>query len=165
MNAAIFLSRWLLMPFLAGLLLSLFPLMYRFFTDLYALASQMAHMHWHDTITGVLYLVDLALVANLILIVVFSLYENFIRRIDIETHRDWPEGLTEVDFGALKQRLLASVVSIAAIEALAWYFDLETISDTSKLVWVAAIPFVPALVMLIVAAADWLSERRKPAAD
>ena len=85
-------------------------------------------------------LVDLALTANLVLIVIFSSYENFIRRIDPDAHPDWPEGLTQVDFGELKQKLLGSIVGIAAVDALAWYFDLEKEPDTSKLVWVLGFP-------------------------
>ncbi len=97
-------------------------------------------MNWHDTVTGVLNLVDMALTANLVLIVIFSSYENFIRRINAADHPDWPEGLTQVDFGELKQKLLGSVVGIAAVDALAWYFDLEKVADTSKLGWVLAFP-------------------------
>ena len=97
-------------------------------------------MNWHDLVTGVLNLVDLALTANLILIVIFSSYENFIRRIDAAAHPDWPHGLTQVDFGALKQKLLGSIVGIAAVDALAWYFDLEKITDTSRLALGAGFP-------------------------
>jgi uncharacterized protein (TIGR00645 family) len=160
-QASIFFSRWLLAPFLLGLLLCLFVLMYRFFGDLFLLIVQTPMTNWHDVVTSVLNLVDLALTANLILIVIFSSYENFIRRIDASDHPDWPEGLTQVDFGALKQKLLGSVVGIAAVDALAWYFDLEKEPDTSKLIWVMGFPLVFALVMLILAAADWLSDNRK----
>ena len=103
-QASIFFSRWLLAPFLLGLLLCLVLLLYRFFADLFVLAIQLLHMNWHDLVTNVLNLVDLALTANLILIVIFSTYENFIRRIDPAEHPDWPEGLTQVDFSALKQK-------------------------------------------------------------
>jgi uncharacterized protein (TIGR00645 family) len=109
----------------------------------------------------VLNLVDLALTANLVLIVIFSSYENFIRRIDPADHPDFPEGLTQVDFGALKQKLLGSIVGIAAVDALAWYFDLDKIPDSPKLYWVLAFPLALALVMLILAVADWFSDQRK----
>jgi len=116
-QAAVFFSRWLLAPFLLGLLLCLALLIYRFFADLFVLAIQVQSLNWHDLVTGVLNLVDLALTANLILIVIFSGFENFIRRIDAAAHPDWPEGLTQVDFGALKQKLLGSIVGIAAVDA------------------------------------------------
>jgi hypothetical protein len=92
-------------------------------------------------VTGVLNLVDLTLTANLILIVIFSSLREFHPpKIDSADHPDWPEGLTQVDFGELKQKLLGSIVSIAAVDALAWYFDLEKYADTSRLVWVLAFP-------------------------
>ena len=97
-QASIFFSRWLLAPFLLGLLLCLLLLLYRFFADLVVLTIQLPQMNWHDLVTNVLNLVDLALTANLILIVIFSSYENFIRRIDAAEHPDWPVGLTQVDF-------------------------------------------------------------------
>ena len=125
----------LLAPFLLGLLLCQLLLMYRFFGDLFELVMQLRTLDWHDTVTGVLNLVDIGLTANLVLIVIFSSFENFIRRINAADHPDWPEGLTQVDFGELKQKLLGSVVGIAAVDALAWYFDLEKEPDTSKLIW------------------------------
>ena len=103
----------------------------------------------------------MALTANLVLIVIFSSYENFIRRIDASAHPDWPHGLTQVDFGALKQKLLGSIVGIAAVDALAWYFDLEKEPDTSKLIWVLGFPVAFAFVMLLLAVADWLTGLRR----
>jgi uncharacterized protein (TIGR00645 family) len=160
-QASVFFSRWLLAPFLLGLLLCLLLLIYRFFGDLFELALQVRGMNWHDLVTNVLNLVDLALTANLVLIVIFSSYENFIRRIDASAHPDWPHGLTQVDFGALKQKLLGSIVGIAAVDALAWYFDLEKEPDTSKLIWVLGFPVAFAVVMLLLAVADWLTGLRR----
>jgi len=158
-QASVFFSRWLLSPFLIGLLVCLALLIYRFFAELVVLALEVRQTNWHDLITGVLNVVDLALTANLILIVIFSSYENFIRRIDPADHPDWPEGLTQVDFGELKQKLLGSIVGIAAVDALAWYFDLEKEPDTTKLIWVLAFPLTFALCMLILAIADRLGRR------
>jgi uncharacterized protein (TIGR00645 family) len=160
-QAAVFFSRWLLAPFLLGLLVCLLVLIYRFFGDLYALMLEMRGMSWHDVVTSVLNLVDLSLTANLVLIVIFSSYENFIRRIDAADHPDWPEGLTQVDFGALKQKLLGSIVGIASVDALAWYFDLEKYGDTSKLIWALSFPLVFVIIMLMLAVADWLGHLAK----
>jgi len=59
---------------------------------------------------------------------------------------------------------LGSIVGIAAVDALAWYFDLEKSPDTSKLLWVLGFPLVFAVVMLLLAVADWFSDRRKKGA-
>ena len=67
-----------------------------------------------------------------------------------------PGGLTDVDFSALKQKLLGSVVVIAAVDALAWYLDLEKYTDTSKLTWALAFPLMLVLALLMLAGADRL---------
>jgi len=159
LQTPLFLSRWLMAPFLVGLLLGLLLLMYRFFGDLFELAVGLPQANWHDVVTGVLKLVDITLTANLVLIVVFSGYENFIGRIDATAHPQWPEGLVQIDFSALKQKLLGAVVGIAAVDALAWYFDLENTADTSKLSWALAFPLMFGAVLLMLAIADRLGRR------
>ena len=154
-EAAVFLSRWLLAPFLVGLLCAIVLLIYRFFADLYDLAVRLAGLGWHELVVEVLNLVDIALVANLVVIVVFYAYENFIRK--VEPGEDWPAGLIEVDFGALKQRLLGSIAVIAAVDALAWYLELEKAADSVKLGWAVGFPLMFAAAMLMLAAADRLS--------
>ena len=158
-QASIFFSRWLLAPFLLGLLVCVAALIFRFFGDLFVLVVDLPKTNWHDLITGVLNLVDLALTGNLILIVIVSSYENFVRPIDPAAPHDWPKGLTQVDFSELKQKLLGSIVGIAAVDALAWYFDLEKDADTQRLVWVLAFPLTFALCMLILAIADRLGRQ------
>ena len=157
--AALLLSRWLLAPFLVGLVCCILLLIYRFFADLYEFAGKVQTVSWHDLIVDVLNLVDVTLTANLVLIVIFAGYQNFIGKIDRPQHDALPGGLTNVDFNALKQRLLGSVVVIAAVEALAWYLDLEKYTDTSKLGWALAFPLMLVLALLILAAADRLTRR------
>ena len=155
-QSLIYWSRWLAAPFLVGLILCLFLLIYRFAAELIELAGELPRVGWHELVVGVLNLIDIALVANLVLIVIFSSYENFIGRIDPADRSDWPEALMDVDFGALKQKLLGSIVAIASIEALAWFLDLEKYSDTAKLSWVIAFPLMFVVSLLMLAIADRL---------
>jgi uncharacterized protein (TIGR00645 family) len=157
LQAAIFFSRWLLAPFLVGLVLCLFLLIYRFFGDFYDLAVRLPTLTWHDLIVGVLNMIDIVLTANLVLIVIFSGYENFICKVRAEEHADWPEGVTAIDFSALKQRLLGSIAVIAAVDALAWYLDIEKEADKTKLEWVIAFPIMFVAAMLLLAVADRLT--------
>jgi uncharacterized protein (TIGR00645 family) len=143
-------------PFLIGLVCCLVLLIYRFFADFYALASKLASLSWHDLVVDVLNLVDVTLTANLVLIVIFAGYENFISKIERTEQDGLPNGLTDVDFGALKQKLLGSIVVIAAVDALAWYLDLEKYTDTSKLGWALAFPLMLVAAMLMLAIADRL---------
>ena len=55
-------------------------LIYRFFGDFYELAVRLPTLTWHDLIVGVLNMIDIVLTANLVLIVIFSGYENFIQQ-------------------------------------------------------------------------------------
>lgn len=157
----LFLSRWLAAPFLVGLFLALLLLLYRFFIDLYDLALHLSSQGWHVLVVGELNLVDIALTANLILIVIFSGYQNFIHNVEAGEHRDWPAGLVDIDFGGLKQRILGSIAAIASVDALAWYLDLETTTDTAKLVWAIGFPLMFALAMVLLALADWLARRSR----
>jgi uncharacterized protein (TIGR00645 family) len=156
-QAAIFFSRWLLAPFLIGLVLCLLLLIYRFFGDFYHLATELRTLTWHDLIVGVLNMIDIVLTANLVLIVIFSGYENFLRKFTAEEQADWPEGVTAIDFTALKQRLLGSIAVIAAVDALAWYLDIEKEADRAKLEWVIAFPLMFVAAMLMLAIADRLN--------
>ena len=113
-------------------------------------------MTWHDLVVDVLNLLDVALTANLILIVIFSTYENFIHKVRPDEQSDWPEGLVNVGFGELKQKLLGSIAVIAAVDALAWYLDLEKTADIAKLGWAIAFPLMFGLALLLMALADWL---------
>jgi uncharacterized protein (TIGR00645 family) len=155
-QAAVFWSRWLLAPFLVGLACCLLLLIVRFFEDFYGLAVKVQSLTWHDLVVDVLNLLDVALTANLILIVIFSTYENFIHKVGPDEQSDLPEGLVNVGFGELKQKLLGSIAVIAAVDALAWYLDLEKTADVAKLGWAIAFPLMFGLALLLLALADWL---------
>jgi len=158
-QSVIFFSRWLVAPFLLGLVFCILLIIYRFFADLYGLAIKVPTMGWHDLLVDELNLIDLTLTANLVLIVIFSGYENYIRKADPAEHQDWPDGLIDVNFSVLKQKLLGSIASIAAVDALAWYFDLDKTTDTSKLIWAIASPLMFVTAMVMVALADRLAHR------
>ena len=159
LQTLIFISRWLAAPFLIGLLGALILLLYRFFADLFELAIRISGLDWHDLVVGVLNLIDIALTGNLLLIVVFSGYENFVGRIKPDRQANMPAGLVDIDFGALKQRLLASITIIAAVDALAWYLDLEETTDLTKLGWAIAFPLMFVVALLMLAIADRLGRR------
>ena len=79
---AIFVARWVTAPFFLVLMGGVFLLIYKSFVEFYEVLMHLRGSTGKQVIVGVLNLVDFALMANLILIVVFSGYENFIRKID-----------------------------------------------------------------------------------
>lgn len=114
----IFNSRWLLAPIYVGLVLSILLLLLKFVQELVHVVGGMFKASEGDVILAVLTLVDLSLVANLLLIVLFSGYENFVSKIHTEAHEDRPEWMGKVDFSGLKLKLVASIVAISGIELL-----------------------------------------------
>src|SRR5215468_3087806 len=102
----VFGSRWLVVPFLFGLIAGLAALIFKFGVKLVDFMLQLTTAAPTEIIVGLLGLVDLTLVANLIVIVICSSYENFVAPIESAEHPRWPSGLVKVSFSGLKQKLL-----------------------------------------------------------
>src|SRR5581483_10435793 len=82
----------------------------------------------NEAILAILTLVDMSLVANLLLIIIFSGYENFVSKINTGDHEDRPSWMGKVDFSGLKVKLIASIVAISAIELLKSFVKVESLS-------------------------------------
>ena len=155
------LSRWLVAPFLLGLIVGLATLLYAFVVKLAEFVIHVRGAPTEEIIVGILKIVDFALVANLVMIVVCSGYENFVARIAPADHAKWPEGLIGIGFSGLKQRLLGSIVAIAAVNVLEWFIDIDRNVDSIKLGWVVGILLSFAAAMLILAFADRVTEMQE----
>jgi uncharacterized protein (TIGR00645 family) len=152
----LFQSRWLLAPFYLGLVVSLVLLFIHFLEQLAGFVVKIHLASESEVILGVLSLVDLVLVGNLLLIVIFSGYENFVSRLDTGTH-DRPDWMTKIDFGGLKQKLMSSIVAISAIQVLKAFMNLSSF-DNTKLGWLAGIHGLFLVSMLVVALSDRIGE-------
>ena len=91
----IFNSRWLMAPFYVGLVIALLVLLFQFGVGLVEFVLHARGAEEAGVILGVLGLVDLTLTGSLILIVIFSGYENFVSKLDTASHPDWPEWMTK----------------------------------------------------------------------
>lgn len=153
-ESLIFNSRWLMAPFYFGLVVSLAVLLYKFVVLLAEFVLHVPYAKEADIILGVLSLIDVCLTGNLILIVVFSGYENFVSRIDPAGHPDWPDWMTKVDFGGLKQKLLSSIVAISAIQVLKAFMNIDVVFDAQKMGWLVGVHLVFVLSTLLLALSD-----------
>lgn len=115
---ALFASRWLIAPFYVGLVIALGMLLVVFVRELIHEIPLAFTSAPEQGILAVLSLIDLSLAANLLLIVIFSGYENFVSKMDSARHEDRPEWMGTVDFSGLKIKLIASIVAISAISLL-----------------------------------------------
>jgi uncharacterized protein (TIGR00645 family) len=159
LESVLFNSRWLMAPFYLGLVVCLAVMLLKFFKKLWEFILLAPSANEGDIILGALSLIDVSLVGNLILIVVFSGYENFVSRIDPGDHPDWPEWMTKVDFAGLKQKMLASIVAISAIQVLKAFMNIDVAFDATKMGWLVGVHLVFVISALILALSDrWGSD-------
>jgi len=149
LETLIFNSRWLLAPFYLGLVIGLCLLLVKFGQETIHAVTNVFTATESEVVLAVLALVDLSLVANLLLIVIFSGYENFVSKIDTKGHEDRPEWMGHVDFTDLKIKLISSIVAISGIHLLKIFLNLDKYSkDTIILYVIVHLTFVVSGVFL-----------------
>jgi uncharacterized protein (TIGR00645 family) len=162
----LFRSRWLMAPFYVGLALALAMLLAVFVTELIYYLPQAfvigERMDANTAILAVLTLVDLSLAGNLLLIVMFSGYENFVSKLDLDGETDRPPWMGTVDFSGLKMKLIASIVAISGIQLLKTFMNIGKPGyplDEAAMMWgvIIHLTFVASGVLL--ALMDWLTAR------
>jgi uncharacterized protein (TIGR00645 family) len=166
-ESILFHARWLLAPFYLGLAFCLLLMLFHFARELIHFVVKIPAATESDVILGVLALIDLTFTANLVLIVIFSGYENFVSKFDAGD-RDRPDWMTKVDFGGLKQKLMTSIVAISAIQVLKAFMNIEQMAgapDNTKLAWLVGIHVLFLGSLLAVVIADRISDPGKPAAE
>ncbi|MDB5641164.1 MAG: hypothetical protein JWN07_481 [Hyphomicrobiales bacterium] len=152
----LFASRWLLAPFYVALVVSLAGLLIKAMQELFHFMTTAVVGSESDVILGVLSLIDLSLTGSLIVIVIFSGYENFVSKIDESAHRDWPEWMGKIDFTGLKLKLLSSIVAISAIQLLKSFMNVRNVSDRD-LMWLVIIHVVFVSSGILLALTDKIS--------
>jgi uncharacterized protein (TIGR00645 family) len=145
----LFACRWLLAPLYLGLSLALIVLGIKFFQEAFHVLSQVTSLIEADLVLTVLAMIDLVLVGSLIVMVMFSGYENFVSKIDIETGGDTPAWLSKLDAGTLKLKVAASIVAISSIHLLRIFMNAEQ-TDNDKIMWyvILHLTFVVSAVLL-----------------
>jgi len=123
-----FASRWLLAPIYFGLSVALIILGFKFFQELIHAFAHIQEASEADIVLSLLALVDLSLVAGLIVMVMFSGYENFVSKIDVdEGGADKLGWLGKLDASTLKMKVAASIVAISSIHLLRKFMEVEDI--------------------------------------
>jgi uncharacterized protein (TIGR00645 family) len=126
-------SRWLLTPFYLGLVLVILALGVTFFRELWHLYATVFTAGEAEVVLLVLSLVDVVLVANLLIMVVISGYENFVSDIDISEGEETPDWMGKIDAGNLKVKVAAAIVAISSIHLLRAFLNINELSE-SKLI-------------------------------
>ncbi|CAN5181679.1 TIGR00645 family protein [soil metagenome] len=158
-------SRWLLAPLYLGMVIALLAIVVKFFQELWHLVTHLIGFDGEELILSILALLDLTLLANLVLIVIFAGYENFVSKIAVARRaEDRPSWMGHVDFSGLKMKLIGSIVAISAIGLLqdftGWlHYDSETPTAEQQF-WRIILHVTFLLSGVGFAFMDWLGERR-----
>lgn len=152
-------SRWLMAPLYLGLIVALVVVIFEFFRELVEIIAALHGIDSSGLILAVLKLVDLVLVGNLVLIMLFAGILTLGANLVEANHPRWAQFMGSVDFAGLKLKVVASVTAIAAVGLLETYIGIEK-ANKADVVWEVAIllAFVVAGVML--ALMDLLVARR-----
>jgi uncharacterized protein (TIGR00645 family) len=115
-----------------------------------------------QVILAALSLIDLSLAGNLVVIVIFSGYENFVSKINTDNAEDRPGWMGTLDFSGLKMKLIGSIVAISAISLLRAFMTLteqDVPLDESRLRWMIILHLTFVFSGLLFAAMDWIGNR------
>ncbi|HJS45052.1 MAG TPA: TIGR00645 family protein [Rhizomicrobium sp.] len=165
LEQTLFKSRWLLAPFYLGMVASLVMLLAAFVAELvhaFPLAMNLSVVDPEQVILAVLGMIDLSLAGNLVVIVIFSGYENFVSKINTENAEDRPSWMGTLDFSGLKMKLIGSIVAISAISLLRAFMTLTeegAALDEARLRWMLILHLTFVISGLLFAAMDWIGNR------
>ncbi|MFL6550482.1 MAG: TIGR00645 family protein [Povalibacter sp.] len=148
----LFASRWLLAPVYLGMSLALIALGIKFFAEVYHLLQTIIDMTESDMVLRLLALIDMVLVGSLIVMVMFSGYENFVSKIDVKDGGDSLGWLGKLDASSLKLKVAASIVAISSIHLLRAFMGIanQPVINNDRLMWYVIIhlTFVVSAVMM-----------------
>lgn len=153
LERTLFSSRWLLAPIYLGLSLALIALAIKFFQELVHTFTLVLTMSEADLILSILSLIDMSLVGSLIVMVMFSGYENFVSKIDLEADDEKLDWHGKLDAGTLKLKVAASIVAISSIHLLQKFMEVSQIPN-DKLMWYVIIHMTFVISALLLAYLD-----------
>ncbi|OZG74555.1 hypothetical protein BTA51_06035 [Hahella sp. CCB-MM4] len=151
-------ARWILAPIYLGLSLALLMLGIKFFQELVHYLPIIFTMKEADLVLLVLSLVDMALVGGLLVMVMFSGYENFVSQLDIDEGQEKLSWLGKVDSGTLKNKVAASIVAISSIHLLKIFVNAENV-DTDYLKWYVIIHLTFVLSAFVMGVLDKITRK------
>ena len=159
LERSMFASRWVLSPIYIVLSLTLFVIMFKVIQEFIHEMTHIVEMNINELLVFVLHIVDLALIGNLILIVLFSGYENFVSKIDVARNsKDKPSWMGKVDFSDLKLKLIASIVAISGINLLEIFMDIKSVSDR-EIQWMIIVHLVFIISGVLLAIMDFIASK------
>lgn len=168
----IFWSRWLQAPIYLGLIVAQALYCYKFAIEIVHLFGKVGESEMFFLL-AVLTLIDIAMVANLITMVVIGGYATFVSKLDLDRSSDKPDWLDHVDPGAIKIKLATSLVGISSIHLLKSFVEVgnpglfaatggETKLTHTDIMWQVIIHMTFVVSTLLLAFSEFIMHRRYP---
>ena len=152
-------ARWFLAPVFLGLSLALIALAIKFFQEFFHVLPQVLSLSEGDLILSLLSLIDMGLVGGLIVMVMYSSYENFVSRMNLDDGKDEKLGwLGKMDAGSLKNKVAASIVAISSIHLLRIFMDIQSIAN-DKLLWYVVLHLTFVLSAFVMCCIDIITKK------
>lgn len=145
--------RWLLAPIYLGMSLAILAIAIKFFQEIAHLLPAILSVSETEMVLTILALVDMALVASLLVMVMFSSYENFVSKIDVVDAKAALDWIGKLDAGTLKIKVAVSLVAISSIHLLRAFMNAQEISN-DKLFWYVVIHLTFVLSALLLGVLD-----------
>jgi uncharacterized protein (TIGR00645 family) len=153
-------SRWLLVVFYLGLAAALAIYAFSFGKKLFEFISVVMVLEDTDAILKMLALIDAALVASLVVMVIISGYENFVSRFDKgEVH--W---LGKIDAGSLKVKVASTIVAISSIHLLQIFLNSSQYTS-SQIMWLTIMHMAFVVSAIFLALIDKVMSETKKSKD
>jgi uncharacterized protein (TIGR00645 family) len=150
-------ARWILAPCYLGLVVALAIVLVAFVRELVHAVLGIAAMTGAEVILAVLKLIDLLLVGNLVLLILAAGAELVGARPG-ERGDERGFGIGAVDLGALKLKLVAAIIAIAAVQLLETFMNVAA-SDKSTVLWEILVLLAIAIVGVLLAWMDRLGAK------
>lgn len=147
--------RWALVPAYMILILCLIVLIAKTAQSFWKTVLNFINLTETETIVRILSIVDIVLVINLLLMIIFVGYTNFVSKIDDQRKlRDKPGWMETLGYSGLKVQLLGSILAISSVKLLSYSIELDQSGsiDEKKFIWLIAIQmtFVVSVVCLAI---------------
>lgn len=148
-----------LAPVFLGLSLALIALAIKFFQEIFHVLPHVLTLSEADLILSLLSLIDMGLVGGLIVMVMYSSYENFVSRMNLDDGKDEKLGwLGKMDAGSLKNKVAASIVAISSIHLLRIFMDIQSIAN-DKLLWYVVLHLTFVLSAFVMCCIDIITKK------
>lgn len=126
---SIFRARWLLAPMYLGLAVALVLCIVKFYQVLYETSQEFLHIPEADFVVDVLGLVDSAMLASLVVMVMISGYESTISKLELGDEAKDVGWVGKMGAAELKVKIATSIVAISSIRLLKTFLGSESIEN------------------------------------